>query len=82
MQKIRERTDTVDSLDVAVLTALNLARELIQLREFVAAGSEAGGRSDAEVSGGMGQTIEFEKLQGLIEAIERELDADAAGRES
>lgn len=33
MARIRERTGTVDSLDVAVLTALNLARELIGLRE-------------------------------------------------
>ncbi|MCZ6462827.1 MAG: cell division protein ZapA [Proteobacteria bacterium] len=33
MGRIRDRTGTIDSLDVAVLTALNLARELIGLRE-------------------------------------------------
>jgi cell division protein ZapA (FtsZ GTPase activity inhibitor) len=33
MSRIRERTGAVDSLDVAVLAALNLARELIGLRE-------------------------------------------------
>ena len=38
-RKIRERTNTVDSLDVAVLAALNLGQELIELRE---AGSSPG----------------------------------------
>ena len=33
MAKVEERTGTVDSLDVALLTALNLARELVDLRE-------------------------------------------------
>ena len=33
MGRIRSLTETVDSMDVAVLTALNLARELIELRE-------------------------------------------------
>lgn len=33
MGRIRERTGTVDSLDVAVLTCLNLAREILALRE-------------------------------------------------
>jgi cell division protein ZapA (FtsZ GTPase activity inhibitor) len=33
MVLVRDRTETVDSLDVAVLTALNLARELMLLRE-------------------------------------------------
>jgi cell division protein ZapA (FtsZ GTPase activity inhibitor) len=33
MALVRDRTETVDSLDVAVLTALNLARELMILRE-------------------------------------------------
>ena len=35
MVLVRDRTETVDSLDVAVLTALNLARELMLLRERV-----------------------------------------------
>ena len=33
MGRIRSLTETVDSMDVAVLTALNIARELIELRE-------------------------------------------------
>ena len=33
MQRVRERTGTVDSLDVAVLMCLNLARELLALHE-------------------------------------------------
>ena len=31
MQRVRERTGTVDSLDVAVLTCLNLAREILSI---------------------------------------------------
>ena len=33
MQRVRERTGTVDSLDVAVLTCLNLAREILAWHE-------------------------------------------------
>ncbi len=62
MQKIRERTDTVDSQDIALLTSLNLAREVLQLREQV----EAGG-------GGSGA-----RLRSLIEQIEAELPASGA----
>lgn len=40
MGRVRERTGTVDSLDVAVLTCLNLAREVLTLREQRAAGVE------------------------------------------
>lgn len=32
MAQVEERTGTIDSLDVAMLTALNLAREVIDLR--------------------------------------------------
>ena len=32
MKRVRDRTGTVDTLDVAVLTCLNLAREIIELR--------------------------------------------------
>lgn len=39
MQRVRERTGTVDSLDVAVLTCLNLARELLALHEQRASGA-------------------------------------------
>ena len=49
MAIVRDRTETVDSLDVAVLTALNLARELVLLKEQNAAASESSGqaRTDA-----------------------------------
>lgn len=33
MERVRERTGTVDSLDVAVLTCLNLAREILAVHE-------------------------------------------------
>jgi len=33
MTKVEEKTGTVDSLSVAMLTALNLAREVVELRE-------------------------------------------------
>jgi len=59
MQRIRERTDTVDSQDVALLASLNLAREVLYLREQ----AEAGG-------GGSGT-----RLRALIEQVEAELPA-------
>lgn len=41
MHRVRERTGTVDSLDVAVLTCLNLAREILAIHEHRAgAGAE------------------------------------------
>ena len=40
MTRVAERTGTIDSLGVATLTALNLARELVELRE---GGAEVGG---------------------------------------
>lgn len=40
MAIVRDRTETVDSLDVAVLTALNLARELVLLKEQGAASGD------------------------------------------
>ena len=33
MKTVEKRTGTVDSLDVALLTALNLGRELVRIRE-------------------------------------------------
>jgi len=44
MARVRERTGTVDTIDVAVLTCLNLAREILALQEErVPAGSTAVG---------------------------------------
>jgi len=42
MTRVREGTGTVDSLDVAVLTCLNLAREILVLREQRGRGVEDG----------------------------------------
>ena len=59
MDRVRERTGTVDSFDVAVLTCLNLAREILALREArTPEGSTA---------------IEDDKLTALIERVESAL---------
>lgn len=56
MDRVRERTGTVDTFDVAVLTCLNLAREILTLRQArTPEGSTA---------------IEDDKLQSLIEQVE------------
>lgn len=65
MQRVRDRTGTVDSLDVAVLTCLNLAREILSLR---AARTPEGSTA-----------IEDDKLRGLIERVESALLVTPAG---
>lgn len=57
MDKVRERTHTVDSRDVAVLSALNLARELLALKE-----TGVVGQGHARVS--------TARIQALIERID------------
>lgn len=54
MQQVRERTGTIDTYEIAVLAALNIARELMLLRKTVAA------------TGGGGT----ERLRSLIELAE------------
>jgi len=44
MTQVEERTRTVDSLSVAMLTALNLARELVEVRDGAAPGGVDRGR--------------------------------------
>ncbi len=56
MRRIRERTGSVDSVGVAVLAALNLARELMALREASARES------------GPGQARGLRKLIDLVES--------------
>jgi cell division protein ZapA (FtsZ GTPase activity inhibitor) len=56
MSRVRERTGTVDTLDVAVLTSLNLAREILTLRE-------------ERVPQGMA-TVDDDKMQSLIARVE------------
>lgn len=66
MELVRDRTETVDSLDVAVLTALNLARELMLLREQLA-GHEVGAVE------GAGPRVDSARLDGLIALAEAAL---------
>ena len=40
MAKVEDRTGTVDSLGVAMLTALNLAREVVELRDGGGSGGD------------------------------------------
>ena len=59
MATVEERTGTVDSHDVALLTALNLARELVEIREREPAARATGASA--------------ERLRGLIELAESAL---------
>ena len=76
MRRIRDHTDTVDSLEVAVLTALNLSRELLHLRERVAQ-LEAGGAETASTRGASPEPGPGD-LRELIELVEAELVAGVA----
>ena len=61
MERIRTRTDTVDSLAIATLAALNIARELVELRESLEEDPEAPEPPDPQ------------RLQALIEQTEAAL---------
>jgi cell division protein ZapA (FtsZ GTPase activity inhibitor) len=63
MATVEERTGTVDSHDVALLTALNLARELVEIREREPAAKTKGATPD--------------RLQHLIELAEAALRPEA-----
>ncbi len=63
MAKVEERTGTIDSLDVAMLTALNLARELVGIRE---------GRVSTATAG-----LDPARLRSLIELAESALPSEA-----
>lgn len=69
MKTIQQHTDTVDSLEVAVLTALNLSRELLYLRDRVA---------ELEKRPGRGGTADLGDLRDLIELVESELEEGSA----
>jgi len=66
LAKVESKTGTVDSLDVALLTALNLARELVAIRE---------GRRPGE-GGGLG--VDPDRLRSLIELAESGLEPPSA----
>ena len=64
MVRIRERTKTVDSLDLAVLTALNLANDLLA------------GRAE----GGSGSRLPAERVRALAALAESALEDRAEAR--
>jgi cell division protein ZapA (FtsZ GTPase activity inhibitor) len=70
MALVRDRTETFDSLDVAVLTALNLARELVLLREQTAPALPAA-RPARPAPGG--SLLDPVRLQALIDLAESAL---------
>ncbi len=67
MSRVRERTGTVDSLDVAVLTCLNLAREILAIRE-----QRSGAISDDRIRG------LIERVESAIGGHGREEAPDAS----
>ena len=68
MATIEEKTGTVDSLQLALLSALNLARELVELRE------RGGARGPSVPS------VDPKRLESLIEFAESALEAHAVGQ--
>ena len=66
LAKVESKTGTVDSLDVALLPALKLARELVAIRE---------GRRPSE-GGGVG--VDPDRLRSLIELAESGLELPSA----
>ena len=68
MATIEKKTGTVDSLQLALLSALNLARELVELRE------RGGARGPSVPS------VDPKRLESLIEFTESALEAHAVGQ--
>jgi cell division protein ZapA (FtsZ GTPase activity inhibitor) len=63
MQRIQQRTGTVDTRDLAVLAALNLANRVVSAGRMPVATQDASGDG---------------RLQALIELVESEIENDAA----
>jgi cell division protein ZapA (FtsZ GTPase activity inhibitor) len=68
MATVERQTGTVDSLQLALLSALNLARELVELRE------RGGGRGPSAPG------IDPDRIESLIEFAESALEAHAVGQ--
>ncbi len=68
MATVEKRTGTVDSLQLALLSGLNLARELVELRE----------RGGAPVP--PAAAIDPDRFASLIELAESALEAHAVGQ--
>ncbi len=64
MRRIRDRTGTVDTAQVAVLTALNVANRLLAQRD------------DERPAG---EPLESDRIRGLIELVESATGAGATG---
>ncbi len=68
MATVERQTGTVDSLQLALLSALNLARELVEFRE------RGGARAPSVPS------VDPKRLASLIEFTESALEAHAVGQ--
>ena len=68
MATVEKKTGTVDSLQLALLSALNLARELVELRE-------RGGAKGPSVA-----DVDPKRFESLIELAESALEAHAVGQ--
>jgi cell division protein ZapA (FtsZ GTPase activity inhibitor) len=68
MARIRNRTDTVDSLAIATLAALNIARELLELKEGLGATSPGETVTGGPAPNGPG--ADPDRLRALIERAE------------
>ncbi len=68
MATVEKQTGTVDSLQLALLSALNLARELVELRE------RGGARAPSVPD------IDPKRFESLIELAESALEAHAVGQ--
>ena len=68
MATVERKTGTADSLHLALLSALNLARELVELRER--GGAQAPPTAD----------VDPERFASLIELAESALEAHAVGQ--
>ena len=69
MATVERKTGTVDSLQLAILSALNLARELVEIRE---------GRVSVTGNSGAAPGVDPARLQSLIELVESELGTNGA----
>jgi cell division protein ZapA (FtsZ GTPase activity inhibitor) len=68
MATVEKKTGTVDTLQLALLSALNLARELVELRER------------GVVAGPSGAGIDPARVESLIELAESALEPHAVGQ--